>query len=349
MNAPIKTAVIGCGRFSRTPLGNLKKHTELFELTGVADIDAGAARETARQWGIGRWETDGARLIDDPDVEAILVLTPALAHAEPTIRALRAGKHVFCEKPMARRTADARAMAAAARDAGRVLQVGYVMRHSPDAQNLRRLIREGRIGRPVFYRDIWALAKGNPSPSTHDARLGGGIIYEHAHWLDFVAFVFGPPAKVYAATMRLKPDLTTADDTFILIVDFASGDRAVWSESWAARGMGWDVMAVGRKVRPTLDVIGPKGSIHFPSPAGERILSLYESADQNGTPTEQWAWEQDWGANSAAYEGELIDFYRCVREGLSPCPTPDEAVTANVLAEAAFESSRTGEPVYLEV
>jgi len=346
MTEPLKVAVVGCGRISQVHLPRLKK-SELFELVGLADIDEEAVRSRAEQFGISRWETDYRSYVEDAEVEAIWVLTPAAVHAEVAISALRAGKHVFCEKPLARTVSQAKAMADAAAERGRVLLVGYVMRHSLDALNLRKLIRDGRIGRPVFYRDIWALAKGNPSASVHDRELGGGIIYEHAHWLDFVSFVFGPAKKVYASTMRLKPDPTTADDTFIVIIDFESGDQAVWSESWAALGLGWEPIAVGRKVRPVLDIIGPEGSIHFPGPDGEKVLSLYESKDQDAAPTEQWEWEQDWGANAVSFGNEHDHFYRCVREGSESNPSPDEALGANVLAEAIMESGRTGSPVYL--
>jgi len=346
MKEPLKVAVVGCGRISQVHLPRLKT-SDLYEVAGVADVNEDAARSRAEEFGVPRWERDYRAFAAEPGVDALWVLTPAAVHAEVAVTALRAGKHVFCEKPMARTVAQAESMAEAARESGRVLLIGYVMRHSPDALNLRKIIRDGRIGRPVFYRDIWALAKGNPSPSVHDAELGGGIVYEHAHWLDFVSFVFGPARKVYASTMRFKPDDTTADDTFVVIIDFESGDRAVWSESWAALGMGWEPIAVGRKVRPVLDIIGPKGSIHFPDADGAKVLSLYDSKDQDKAPTERWAWEQDWGANIVSFENEHKHFFQCVREGATPNPSPEEALAANALAEAIMESSRTGETVHL--
>ena len=346
MNLPLRIAVVGCGGFAPSHLKRLQA-SDRFEAVAVADINEHAARSRAQEFGVPRWETDYRKLLASSDVEAVLVLTPALAHAPVTIDALHAGKHVFCEKPMARTVADARAMAEAARTTGLVLQIGYPMRHSPDALNLRRLILDGRVGRPVWFRDIWALSKGNPSPSTHDRDLGGGVIYELAHWLDFVSFVFGPATTVYAVTARFKPDPTTAEDTFLAVIEFASRDTAIWSESWAAKGMGYDVPPVGRKVRPTLDVIGPRGSIHFPGPSGEKVLSLYESEDQSRAPTQQWLWETDWGANSSGYVAELEHFYRAVREGVPPVPSGKEALLANVLAEAVTESGSTGEPVRL--
>ncbi|MFC1737171.1 Gfo/Idh/MocA family protein [Candidatus Hydrogenedentota bacterium] len=347
MTKPLKVAVIGCGGFSAVHLPKLQE-MDCFKLAGIADVDEGAARARAEEFGVPRWEKDHRAFLEDSDIEAFVVITPASTHAGISVDALDAGKHVFCEKPMARSVADARAMAYAASAADRVLQIGYLMRHSPDALNLCEVIQEGRIGRPVFFRDIWALSKGHPSPRIHDLELGGGIIYEHAHWLDFMTLIFGAPRKVYASTSRFKPDPTTADDTFIVIIDFDSGDQAVWSESWAAQGMAWEPLAVGRHVRPTLDIIGPKGSIHFPGPNGEKVLSLHESNDQDKGATEQWQWEQDWGVNTSSIKSELRHFYECVREGKAPRPSPEEALMANILAEAIVESSRSGEPVYLD-
>ena len=113
----VKVAVVGCGRISRVHLPRLKK-SELFELVGLADIDEGAVRSRAEEFGISRWETDCRAYVEDAEVEAIWVLTPAAVHAEVAISALRAGKHVFCEKPMARTVSQAKAMADAAADSG---------------------------------------------------------------------------------------------------------------------------------------------------------------------------------------------------------------------------------------
>ena len=101
------------------------------DVVGVADIVEEAARLRAEAFDVPRWETDYRALVEDPAVEAVVVTTPALVHAEVAIHALRAGKHVFCEKPMARTVADAKAMVDAERESGLILQVGYVMRYSP--------------------------------------------------------------------------------------------------------------------------------------------------------------------------------------------------------------------------
>jgi len=344
---PLKVAVVGCGNVSGTHLRNMKASPR-FEVVGVADVVEAAAQRRVKEFGVARCTTRYKDLLADKDVEAIFVLTPPASHAEVSVAALRAGKHVFCEKPLAMTSQQCRAIVAAQRKSRRTFLLGYPMRHSRDALNLREQIRSGRIGRPVFFRDVWALCKGSPSPAIHDARLGGGVLYEHTHWVDFVNFTFGPARKVYASMTRFKPDKTTAPDTFVAIIDFRSGDQAVWSESWAAKGLGWDPLCVGRHVRPTTDVIGPKGSIHFPARDGKKVLALYEADAQSGEPTEQWEWESDWAANTAGYVAEIDHFYECVRDGAKPRCTAADGLAAIELVEAITRSSRTGKPVLLK-
>jgi predicted dehydrogenase len=342
----LRLAVIGCGNISAGHLKNLRASPH-FEVVGVADVIEAAAKRRATEFNIPRWTIRYQELLADREVDAVLVLTPPACHAVISIAALRAGKHVFCEKPLAMTTTQCRAICREVRRSGRVFLLGYPMRHSRDALNLRRQIQSGRIGRPVFFRDVWALCRGSLSPAIHDAKLGGGVLLEHTHWLDFVNWVFGPAQKVYATMARFKPDGTTADDTLAAIIAFASGDQAVWSESWAAKGFGWTPLCVGRPVRPTTDVIGPKGSLHFPGPDGRKVLSLYLSKDQSGKPTREWEWEGDWGCNGEAYRIELEHFHDCIRNRAKPLCTAEDGLAAIALAEAIRKSSRMGKAVML--
>ena len=344
MSSPLKVAVIGCGHISVEHLQNLTR-SKHFEVVGVADIVEKIAKTRAKEFRVPYWTTNYKNLLAKKEIEAVLILTTPITHREIAIAALRAGKHVFCEKPLAKSSADCKAIAQAAKRSNRIFLLGYTMRHSPDALNLRNLILDGKIGRPVFFRDIWALSKGSPSPAIHDAKKGGGVLFELSHWLDFILFTFGKPKKVYATTSRFKPDDTTADDTFLVIIDFASGDQAIWSVSWAAKGFGRTPSCVGRHVRPTTDIIGPKGSLHFPSRDGEKILSFYASKDQSGKPTKQWKWETDWGASKNALATELEHFYRCIRNKAKPLCTARDGLAAMNLLEAVIRSSRTGKTV----
>ncbi len=345
MNAPLKVAVIGCGYISIEHLTHLT-HSKYFEVMGVADVVKEVAKKRAKEFRIPYWTTNYQNLLSKKEIEAVLILTTPITHREIAITALRAGKHVFCEKPLASSSADCKAIAQAAKKSGRIFLLGYTMRHSPDALNLRKLILSGKIGRPVFFRDIWALSKGSPSPAIHDAKKGGGVLFELSHWLDFILFTFGKPKKVYATMSRFKPDRTTADDTFLVIIDFASGDQAIWSVSWAAKGFGRTPSCVGRHVRPITDIIGPKGSLHFPNADGKKILSLYKGKGQSlNRPAQKWHWETDWGASKNALAIELEHFYQCIRKGVRPLCTANDGLTTVALIEAIKKSSRMGKPV----
>ncbi len=345
---PVKIALVGCGHISVEHLQNLKASSH-FEIVGVADIVEKTAKQRAEEFNIPRWTTSYKDFLSDETVEALMILTTPVTHAEIATHALRAGKHVFCEKPLAISVADCQAILQAVEESKRVFSLGYTMRYSPDALNFRDLILNNRIGRPVFFRDIWALSKGSPSPAIHDAQLGGGVLFELSHWLDFVLFVFGAPKKVYATMARFKPNDTSADDTFLAIIDFVSGDQAVWSVSWAAMGFGRTPSCVGRHVRPITDVIGPKGSLHFPDADGKQILALYESKDQvDNRSTQQWNWETDWGYNIKALSDEVEQFYECIRNRAQPRCAARDGMAVIELAEAIIQSNQTGMPVMMK-
>lgn len=344
---PVRVGIIGCGQVAGTHLNNFQKLPQ-FQVLVVADTVEAAAKNRAAEYNIPSWTTDYRQVLANPEVDAVLVLTPPINHAEIAIAAMKAGKHVFCEKPLAKTSKQCRDIAQATKETGKVFLLGYPMRHSPDAQNLRQVIQSGKLGRPVCFRDIWGLCKGSPSPAIHDAELGGGVIYEHTHWLDFVLSIFGPAKKVYASLSRLKPDGTTAPDTFTALIDFVSGDQATWSESWAAAGFGWEPLCIGRHVRPTLDVIGSAGSAHFPSAEGHKTLSFYDYKTALDKPAEQWPWETDWAVNINAYKAELEHFHDCIQGKAKPICTGEDGRAAIALAEAILESGRTGNAVMLD-
>ncbi|OPA90482.1 hypothetical protein BFW88_14135 [Pseudomonas fluorescens] len=344
----IKIALIGCGTVCDWHLEELAKLRDLFQVCWLCDNVPGKAEQLARKWQVVRWTEDYQRVLDDPAIECVWVLTPPFNHAEVAIAALRADKHVFCEKPLAKDSRQCRDIVQIAEDSQRVFLLGYPMRFSADAGNLRSVVQSGVLGRPVVFRDIWAVCKGSDSPAIHDAQLGGGVVFEHTHWLDFVTWMFGPAQKVYASTRKLKFGPATAHDTLVAVIDFASGDQALWSESWAATGMGWDPLCVGRAgIRPTFDVIGQQGVLQYPNAHGEKVLSLYQY-DRPEQPVRSWTWQNDWGTNDDAFPNEHQHLYDCIRHGALPVCQARDGLRAVQLAEAILQSSRSGLPVFFE-
>jgi predicted dehydrogenase len=137
-------------------------------------------------------------MLTDPDIHLIDICTPTHTHRDLTIAALQAGKHVLCEKPIARTSADARSMADAAREAGRILMPAMCLRFWPEWAWLKEAVASGRYGRVLsakFTRIAEPPAWGQ-SFFFDGAKSGGALLDLHIHDTDFVRYVFGHPVKV---------------------------------------------------------------------------------------------------------------------------------------------------------
>src|SRR5205823_10246197 len=117
------------------------------DLVAIASRDRGRAEEYGRQWEIPRAYGSYEELLADDEIEAVYISLPNNLHCEWAVRALEAGKHVLCEKPMSRRSEDVQQAFDLAEAAGLVLSEGFMWRHHPQAKTLARLVGDGAIGR----------------------------------------------------------------------------------------------------------------------------------------------------------------------------------------------------------
>jgi predicted dehydrogenase len=251
------------------------------ELAVLCDTPADRARSMAAQFGYARATDDWRALVADPDVDLVSITTPNGLHREMALAALAAGKHVWCEKPMALTLADAEAMAAAARAAGTATMVGYNYIHNPAFRHAQALITAGRIGRPVHFRG-WVDEDYQADPDlpwTWRARLAdaglGALGDLGCHLVSMAVGLMGPVAsligemQVIHATRPLPDGTGRApvenEDVATALLTFASGAQGSISASRSA----W-----GRKNRLDWEVHGTRGQIAF---AQERMneLQLY--------------------------------------------------------------------------
>jgi predicted dehydrogenase len=144
--------VIGCGDIATTQHLPALVAAPRVRLAAVCDADEGRARAAAQRFGAPRHATDYRAVLDDPLVDAVVVATPPWVTPRLTMEALRAGKDVLCEKPMATSLPVAREVAAVERETGGLVQVGFTYRHGPLMEALRGWIAAGRLGRPLALR-----------------------------------------------------------------------------------------------------------------------------------------------------------------------------------------------------
>lgn len=227
----VNWGIIGCGDVTEVKSGPAFNKVPHSRLVAVMRRDADKAADYAKRHNVPTWYADADALINDPDVNAIYVATPPDTHADYAIRAMRAGKPVYVEKPMARNTAECEAMIQASRETGMPLFVAFYRRALPYFLKIKELIDQGAIGdvRYVRIQLNWQpadreLGKG-PEPNWRVSPIisGGGLLHDLAsHQFDFLEFVFGP-IKTASGISRNQAGLYDADDIAVAQFEFESG------------------------------------------------------------------------------------------------------------------------------
>jgi predicted dehydrogenase len=317
-------ALIGCGGMGRAE-ARLVPGLAGASLVGCYDVVAEAAEAFAQEMGV-RAYAELEKVLQDPAVAAVIVATPNATHAEIAVRAATAGKHVFCEKPMALSVADCDAMARAAEEHGVRLMVGQVLRLMPLFQRVAELWEGGRLGRPVsaqLTRIGWLSV---PAGAYRAQRaLTGGLLYEvTVHEIDFLHRVLGPTVEV-AAWM----------DTFVHggVVDYEDTVHLLM------RHRGGASSHVFAAVSSTLDVyrgvvVGTQGTLEFHHRWREGEIRLRPAGGE--AETERVSGGED------AYRKELQSFVDWIRLGTPPVLTWREGRAAVAVAEAAYRSRAQG-------
>jgi 1,5-anhydro-D-fructose reductase (1,5-anhydro-D-mannitol-forming) len=188
--------IVGLGGIARLVAGAIGQ-AENARLAAVCSRTAEKAREFGSAHGAAAQYADYEAMLADPAVGVVYVATPNALHPPQTLAALGAGKHVLCEKPMALTVADGRAMVERARAAGRLLGVGFHLRHHPVHREMKRLIEAGEIGQPIYASALW----GSYSPGLAEQRErwqmqpelagAGSLMGLGVHGIDLLGWLLG--------------------------------------------------------------------------------------------------------------------------------------------------------------
>lgn len=325
----IRLGLLGAGRIGRIHGLNVAARSDA-RLVAVADAAADAAERLAAETGAGARET--AAILADPAIDAILICTPTDTHADLIEAAVKAGKGVFCEKPVDLAAERIRTCLDVVEASGKPLMIGFNRRFDPNFANLRQRLHAGEIGAiemvSVISRDP------APPPASYVARSGGLFRDMMIHDFDMARFLLGEePVVVHALGSSLvDPAIGEAGDvdTAAVLMKTASGRIAQISNSRRAT-YGYD---------QRIEVHGAGGMLR----AGNIHETTVECATGNGfkaDPVQNFFLER----YAAAYRAELSAFLAVVRGEASPSPSGQDGLRAQLIADAATESCRTGQPV----
>jgi myo-inositol 2-dehydrogenase / D-chiro-inositol 1-dehydrogenase len=319
--------LIGAGKVARVHAGNVAR-TNGLRLAAVADVVFEAARSMAQEYG-GE-TTDPESLLERADIDAVLITTPPDTHAELVIAAAAAGKHVFCEKPLAQTVDDARRASEACEGAGVLLQVGYNRRFDLNFRGVRNAVREGRVGEPWLLH----ITSRDPAPPPREylPRSGGLFLDTTSHDFDLARYVLGSEIVDVAAraTSLADPNAKAIGDvdTAVVSVTFANG--AIGSiENCRVSAYGYD---------QRVEIHGSSGMVR----ADNELSSTVTVADADGfhAPTLPHFYLDRY---RPAFRRELESFLRAL-DGEAPEVSGRDgvaAVAAAAAAKRAYDEQRT--------
>jgi predicted dehydrogenase len=221
--ARLRWGVLSTATIARTKVIPAIAAAPSCEVVAIASRDAAAARATAEGLGIRTAHGSYGALLADPDVDAVYIPLPNHLHAEWTIAAARAGKHVLCEKPLALTPADAERMIEACEAAGVRLMEAFMYRHHPSWVAVRELVAAGRIGELVAIQSWFSFFNDDPSNIRNILDDGGGALYDiGCYCVNLSRMLFdSEPTRVQSSIRR---DPIGGTDTMVsAILDFGSG------------------------------------------------------------------------------------------------------------------------------
>ena len=229
----LKIGIVGAGRIGKVHAQSIVYHIPEAEVVMVTDVVEAAAKGLAEKYGIPAWSTDYMDIVNNPEIDAVLVCSPTPTHADISIAAMEAGKHVFCEKPVDLTIEKIKKTAEVAEKTGRKLQIGFNRRFDHNHGKVQQLAKDGVLGNV----EIIKITSRDPEPPSPEyaASSGGLYIDMMIHDFDMAMFLAGCDVKeVYAmGTSLVDKRIGEAGDvdTAIVTLTFENGALGVIDNS----------------------------------------------------------------------------------------------------------------------
>ena len=352
MDKKIKIGVIGVGSISGAHIAGYLKNPNV-ELYALCDIDEEKLKLKGEKYGVTRLFTNADDMLALEEIDAVSVCTWNAAHKDCTIKALKAKKHVLCEKPMAMNKAEAEEMKKVAEENGKLLMIGFVRRHGNDTKVLKEFIDNGDLGELYYAKTKYIRRNGCPGGWFGNKELSGGgpLIDLGVHTIDLIKYLMGnpKPVSVYAATfdhLGKRPNKLFTDG----YVSETKGKEIFNVEDLAVATIRFDNGAVltvetsfslnTKKDSSGIEIYGTKGGASFTPD-----LEIYNNI--NGYMTNISFEGKTAFELTPVFCNEINHFVDCIINGTECIATADDGIALMAILDAAYESARTGHEVVL--
>jgi len=360
--AKLKVGIIGCGGIANGKhMPALAKQSHRVEMVAFCDIVEEKARQAAQKYGTpdAKVYTDYRQLLEDKSIDVVHVCTPNRSHCEITVAALEAGKHVMCEKPMAKTAADAKLMLDTAKKTGKKLTIGYQNRFRPDSLLLKKYVDRGDLGE-IYYGKAHAIRR-RAVPTwgvfLNEYEQGGGPLIDiGTHALDLTLWMmdnYKPKAVLGQAFKKLNnqtqtanawgdwdPAQFTVEDSAFGFIVMENGAAISLESSWALNTL--DV----REAKTTL--CGTRGGADMVD--GLRINTVDLNRQVTIIPDLKAGGVDFYAGSGDMSPGDLETsmWIDSILNDTQPLVLPEQAYVVSQILEAIYVSAKTGEAVYFK-
>ncbi|WP_028611356.1 Gfo/Idh/MocA family protein [Paenibacillus harenae] len=352
-NDKIRIGIIGAGNIGGVHANEFSKLSDLCEITAITDAYLPLAEAKAKQYGIAGVAASPEELIRRSDVDAVIIGVPNQFHAPLAIQAIEAGKHVLLEKPMGINGEAAKQILKASQTSDSVVMVGHQMRWESVPMQIKEQVERGELGKIYTAKTGWFRRKGIPGWGTWFTQMdqsgGGPLIDIGVHMLDLALYLMGnpKPVSVYGATYAEfgpsrkgigtwgKPNWEgtyDVEDLATALIKMEDGSTLSLEVSWAVH--------MDTDNTPFIHLMGSEGGASYRGSQGKLLTEKFDRPIE----TELRKAENDEGERARLSR----HFLACIREGKQPITSALTGFTNNLVLDAIYESSRTGNEVKLD-
>lgn len=327
MDRKLRFAVVGCGRMGMRRINLIKNHP-LAELRYVEDFDDEIAKKVSKEAGchyFSGWE----RLVSCSDIDCVVVSVPNKFHHDVCIAALQTGKHVFCEKPLARNPLEAQEIMEAAQRSRGFLKVGSNLRYFPSVLKAKELLDDHSIGELLFARGWighsgWQVGTWYSEPEM----IGGGTLLDNGcHLLDLYRWFLGEAKSCVGFVSTTLWPIAPLEDNAMALFRFAHDKMAFLQSSWTE----WAGYMY-------LELYGTQGVLRIDNRGQSCITILTDKTGQDHV----YDYSQE---PPKSYVLEFDDYVKAIIDGKQPLPSGFDGLRAVQMAYAVYESARLGKEV----